>query len=1186
MMAVLYLFAMALSILSLNCNGIRDQPKRVGLVQWLRSLSMTFDVVCLQEAHCVSSAECASWFPSSGFSSCVSPGSAHSCGCIILHRPTLSLVDSWSDSEGRLLQCAFSFSGKVFRVCCLYAPNRNPGRDQFYESVSDMVDPSVPTFLVGDFNSVFDRSLDRRGSSPLDSSRESSVRLRALFDTCCVVDIWRYLHPDARAFSWTRWDGSLASRIDLGGVPYVWVPSVSSCDLIPCPFSDHCALSLSLSVPDAVPPGPGLWKLNTSVLADEEYYDLIAAAWRNWRASISRFPSLSKWWEKGKSLVKGRTIKYCCERSRNRSGSRDLLVRLVDHLKTKVDGGSSSCVGPYHSALAELAKLDLEIARGAQVRSRARWVEEGESSSAYFFRLEKKAGADRWISAIKLDDGTIVSSADDLCASFAAFYSSLFTAAPTDSAVRGSLLSNVSSSLSPGEAASCEGPLTPAECLAALQGMARRKAPGLDGLPMEFYLRFWPVLGSDLVDVLNSCFNSGCLSLSQRRGVISLTFKKGNRLDPKNWRPISLLNVDYKLAARVITGRLLKVIHLVVDKDQTCGVPGRFIGENVALLRDVVYYCTSFDVPAVVLSLDQEKAFDRVDWDFMRSTLSTMGFGPSFISWVDLFYNRVQSAVNVNGYLSPFFDLSRGVHQGCPLSPLLYVLVSEVLAVNIRCNPRISGLALPGSPPLSPISQYADDTSLVLCSDDSIKAAFDTYVLYEKASGSKLNRSKSKGLWLGSWRGRSDPPVDLDWSSSKLKVLGVFIGVGDLDEDNWRPRVNAVDKVLSSWRSRSLSLRGKALVINALALSRIWYVASLVHMPPCIMRELCSLVFNFFWSGKRDLVSRAVVVQSPLLGGFSVVDVRLKVWSLLGQWVKRFASSRSGWVSFMSFWFDLCLSASPLDVFSSPSSFRPGELPPFYKSLVLAWRELRGAFSASQSSLAFGCTDPHFCVPVGSMSTKSCYLFLLSEKLVDPHCVEKFAPVFGALYWPSTWRSLSFFDLDRQVLDLNWKIAHGVIYTAERLFSSFGLSVPLPCFCGAPVETLSHLFYACPLAQSVLSWLQSLMFSYSTMSPVLLVRHSLFGLNPAELRVTPRIFVYTLNVCKFFIWRSRNDFRFRNAQPGALSVIESVKARVKFNLPIFFKRFKSSRRRRYFHRQWGAHGIVASVAAGRLSMNI
>ena len=108
--------------------------------------------------------------------------------------------------------------------------------------------------------------------------------------------------------------------------------------------------------------------------------------------------------------------------------------------------------------------------------------------------------------------------------------------------------------------------------------------PGPDGLPMEFYLKSWPVLGPDLVSVLNSCFDAGVLSLFQRRGVISLSFKKGDRLDPKNWRPISLLNVDYKLASHVIVGRLLKVIHLVVNKDQTCGVPSRYIGKNVSLL--------------------------------------------------------------------------------------------------------------------------------------------------------------------------------------------------------------------------------------------------------------------------------------------------------------------------------------------------------------------------------------------------------------------------------------------------------------------------------------------------------------------------------------------------------------------------------------------------------------------------
>ena len=140
----------------------------------------------------------------------------------------------------------------------------------------------------------------------------------------------------------------------------------------------------------------------------------------------------------------------------------------------------------------------------------------GWTSSAYFFRLEKKCGADRWISAIKLDDGTIVSSPSELCAAFADFYVSLFSSTPTDPAIRDSLLGNVSSSLSPGMAALCEGHLSSAECLAALQGMARRKAPGFDGLPMEFYLKFWSILGPDLVNVLNSCFDAGCLCLSQR----------------------------------------------------------------------------------------------------------------------------------------------------------------------------------------------------------------------------------------------------------------------------------------------------------------------------------------------------------------------------------------------------------------------------------------------------------------------------------------------------------------------------------------------------------------------------------------------------------------------------------------------------------------------------------------------
>ena len=970
---------MALTIVSLNVNGLRESSKRDGLLQWLRSLPATVDVVSLQETHCSSDVECNSWFSSSGYSFALSPGTPRSGGCIILYRPVLQLVNLWCEVPGRSLLCEFLFCDTTFRILCLYAPNRNPARDLFFDGISVSVDPSIPTVLCGDFNTVFDRALDRFGSSAEDTSRESTPALTRLFDSCCVTDIWRHLHPTSTSFTWNRWDGQLASRIDLVGCPYPWVSSVSSCDIIPFPFSDHCALCFSLTIPDVIPPGPGLWKLNISVLQDSAYTKLITDFWFTWRRSQNDFPSLSDWWELGKHKIKQLTIDYCSKKAKGCRAERALLSRLADHLKSHVDLGRLSCLGPYQSTLAELSCFDLEAARGAQVRSRIRWVEEGEQSSAYFFRLEKKRSADRHISALRQSDGTIVSDTTGLCNLISAFYSDLFSSQPTDTAARESLLSNISSTLTPDQASSCDGPLSIRECRFALLGMAKRKAPGSDGLPMEFYVKFWDVLGADLVCVLNSCYQDGCLSPSQRSGVISLSFKKGDRLDIRNWRPISLLNVDYKLASRVMAGRLLKVIHPFVDKDQTCGVPGRFIGENVAFLRYVVDYATLSNVPVAILSLDQEKAFDRVEWSFMRLTLQSMGFGASFINWVNLFYTSVRSSVNVNGYLSQPFSLSRGVRQGCPLSPLLYVLVSEVLAVNIRANPRICGLTLPGlHDPLPPISQYADDTSLIVTSDDAIKATFETYSVYEKGSGSKLNLSKSKGLWLGSWNGRQDPPVNLDWTSSMIKVLGVFIGIGNLDEANWRPRISAVENVLCSWHHRQLSFRGRAVVINALALSRVWYVASLVHMPTWVLKELNTLVFNFFWKGKRDLVSRSVVIQPSLFGGFSVVSVKFKVWSLVAQWIKRFASSPSSWTMFMSYWFSSCFDATPIDVFSHPLDFDPGVLPRFYESLVLSWRSLDGSFSVGRSSLVMGSSPPHFRTPVAGMSTKLCYQYLLS----------------------------------------------------------------------------------------------------------------------------------------------------------------------------------------------------------------
>jgi len=169
----------------------------------------------------------------------------------------------------------------------------------------------------------------------------------------------------------------------------------------------------------------------------------------------------------------------------------------------------------------------------------------------------------------------------------------------------------------------------------------------------------------------------------------------------------------------VLGPSLLKVIHLVVGSDQTCGVPGQFIWENVAFLCDVVDYCTASGQPGLILSLDQEKAFD---WSFLHSVLLPMAFGPSFRNWVRLLYHGASSAVNVNWIISDSFPLTRGVRQGCPLLPLLYVLVGLVT-------------------PLPFISADADHTSLVLCLDHGIMGCFKVYNLYKCGSGARLNLS-------------------------------------------------------------------------------------------------------------------------------------------------------------------------------------------------------------------------------------------------------------------------------------------------------------------------------------------------------------------------------------------------------------------------------------------------------------
>ena len=196
------------------------------------------------------------------------------------------------------------------------------------------------------------------------------------------------------------------------------------------------------------------------------------------------------------------------------------------------------------------------------------------------------------------------------------FYKNLYSKDNLDLSVQESLINDLEFVLSDSERHSYKGEFTKDELFAAMGGLQTGKSPGSDGLPTEFYKVFWQDLGDILVLVLNENFRIVILTDSQHEGLMRLLYKKDDRRLVKNWRPISLLSTDYKIASKVITERLKRVMQSIVHKDLTCGVVGRSIFCNLQLTPD------------------QEKSFNRVDHDFLMRVLFKFGFGPSFCGWV------------------------------------------------------------------------------------------------------------------------------------------------------------------------------------------------------------------------------------------------------------------------------------------------------------------------------------------------------------------------------------------------------------------------------------------------------------------------------------------------------------------------------------------------------------------------
>ena len=398
------------------------------------------------------------------------------------------------------------------------------------------------------------------------------------------------------------------------------------------------------------------------------------------------------------------------------------------------------------------------------------------------------------------------------------------------------------------------------ELLHALKQMKSEKSPGLDGYTAEFYKFFWIDLGIFVLRSINYGYENGSLSVTQKQGVITCLPKQDkDRNYLKNWRPISLLNVVYKLASSVIGNRMKTVLDSLIHEDQKGFILGRCISENIRLIYDVLFETKNQELPGLILSIDFEKAFDTVSWEFIERVLQYFNFGPSLILWIKLFQTGSESCIIKNGFMSDFFNLKQGCRQGDPVSPYIFILCAEILGKMLRTNENVKGININRKELL--LSQYADDTQIFLDgSEQSLREALSILDRFYAISGLKINVEKTKAIWIGALSNseiRICRNNNLDWTNGHFKILGVTFTteVFDIWDVNVPTIINKVESLLKQRSKRRLTLFGRITVIKSLALSKFIHLFLALPNPPGeLIKRLDTLFFKFLWNSGPDRI--------------------------------------------------------------------------------------------------------------------------------------------------------------------------------------------------------------------------------------------------------------------------------------------------------------------------------------------
>lgn len=867
-------------IITFNVNGVLNPIKRHKILTKLKREKAQFAL--LQETH-MSQAEHLK-LKRMGFRHVFSSadGTSHKKGVATLISSAINYehISEVIDGEGRFVSNTGKMEGTLVTIINVYIP---PGSDwPLYRRILDlMVNSQGVVVCGGDFNiklSNMDSSATTGLNNPI------SRKVNALMGELGMIDVWRELHPDDREYTHHSCPHAAYSRLDYFFMFTVDGSRVRSCDIETIDLSDHSPVSLSIHL--GRKKRASLWRLNSYILNKPKIVEKI-------KKDIKEFMELNNseeispaiLWDTLKAVMRGKLISLTAHLKKVKQQK---LLMLEDKLKqlqlTDGRGGTNPTLKQeIKKTQAEINDIYSQDTQKNFLFLRQKYYEAGGKSAKYLAYKLRKQQEESTIYKIKNPlTNVIETKSEKIKECFEFFYRDLYSQpVAADEAQIDSFLGRLDlPKLTDSQNEELIKPITNREVDLAISRLKRGKSPGSDGYNTEWY----KCLRLELLPILTNTFNwilgGGTPPPSWSEAIISIIPKEGkDRQECDNYRPISVLNLDYKLFTSIMARRLEKILASVASFDQAGFIRGRQTSDNIRRSLHILSQITKDKTKALVVSFDFRKAFDSVRWLFLYKVLAKFGFHDSFIEVVQALYNKPTARIKVNGDLSDRFELKRGSRQGCAISPLLFDLFIEPLGQLIRQSEAVKGIRVGGVE--HKVAMFADDVLGTLGEPEvSFDQLMDLLSEFGDLSGYRLNVSKTQVMALNFQAPQAmREKYELLWENDHIKYLGINISKdpSNLSQVNFDPISIKIKSDLHRWNLIPfLSLNSRISAIKMNVLPRLLYLFR--NLPIKIednqFKEWDKWISRFLWQGKKPRIKFSTLQLRKDKGGLALPNLK------------------------------------------------------------------------------------------------------------------------------------------------------------------------------------------------------------------------------------------------------------------------------------------------------------------------